>query len=69
MKTGMAPGPSEVLLQLIAASSGVGIQKNLHAEIVKGIFERHRSRKKNYVMKFKTVKEFTYLGDRVSEGG
>ena len=26
MKTGRAPGPSEVLLELIAASGGVGIQ-------------------------------------------
>ena len=26
MKTGKAPGPSEVLLELIAASMGVGIQ-------------------------------------------
>ena len=37
MKTGIAPGPSEVPLELIAASEGVGIQ--VMAEICQKVLE------------------------------
>ena len=36
---------------------------------MKGILERQWSRKKSYVDEVKRVREFTYLGDRVSAGG
>ena len=37
MKTGKAPGPSEVLLELIAASRGIGIQ--VMAEICQKVLD------------------------------
>ena len=39
-----------------------------NAENVRGILERQWSRKKSCV-EVKTVREFTYLGDRESSGG